>query len=239
MKSTKTKDKLHKRYQKCPSTETKRDYCAYKNILTTLKRKAEKNYLATKSEQANGNLKETWKIIKDVIDEKTDSLITDSFNFENKMITSPEDISNKFNDFFVTVGSNLDAKIHPSRVNFKTFLSKNIKDSFYIEPVSSDEIIRTIDQCKSKYSSGWDDIPMAIIKSVGSHIASPHAHICNLSFLTGIFPSDMKTAKVTLIFKSDARDEFSNYHPISLLPNFSKISEKLMFNRLTNFPNKI
>ena len=194
LKSTKTKDKLYKRYQKCPTTETKRDYCAYKNIFTTLKRKAEKNYLATKFEQANGNLKETWKIIKDVINKKqTDSLITDSFKFENKIITSPEDISNKFNDFFVTIGPNLDAKIDPSRVNFKTFLSKNIKDSFYIEPVSSDEIIRTIDQCKSKYSSGWDNIPMAIIKSVGSHIASPFAHICNLSFSTGIFPSEMKT----------------------------------------------
>ena len=56
------------------------------------------------------------------------------------------------------------------------------------------------------------------------------AHICNLSFSTGIFPSDMKTAKVTPIFKSDARDEFLNYRPISLLPNFSKILEKLMFN---------
>jgi hypothetical protein len=48
----------------------------------------------------------------------------------------------------------------------------------------------------------------------------------------------MKIAKVTPIFKSDAHEEFSNYRPISLLPNFSKILEKLMFNRLTNFLNK-
>jgi hypothetical protein len=74
---------------------------------------------------------------------------------------------------------------------------------------------------------------MAIIRSVGPHIAAPFAHICNLSFSTGIFPSGMKLAKVTPIYKSEARDEFSNYRPISLLPNFSKILEKLMFNRLT------
>ena len=239
LKSTKTKDKLYKRYQKSLTDKNKRDYCAYKNIFTTLKRKAEKNYLAAKFEQAKDDLRETWKIIKDVINKKpTDSLITDSFKFENKIITNPEDISNKFNDFFVTIGPNLDAKIDPPQVNFETFLSKSVKESFFIEPTSSDEIIRTIDQCKSKYSSGWDNIPMAVIKSVGSHIAAPFAHICNLSFSTGIFPSDMKIAKVTPIFKSDDHEEFSNYRPISLLPNFSKILEKLMFNRLTNFLNK-
>ena len=48
----------------------------------------------------------------------------------------------------------------------------------------------------------------------------------------------MKTAKVTPIFKSDAQDEFSNYRPISLLPSFSKILEKLMFNRMIEFLDK-
>ena len=48
----------------------------------------------------------------------------------------------------------------------------------------------------------------------------------------------MKIAKVTPIYKNDARDEFSNYRPISLLLNFSKILEKLMFSRLTEFLDK-
>ena len=43
---------------------------------------------------------------------------------------------------------------------------------------------------------------------------------------------------MTPIFKSDAQDEFSNYRPISLLPNFSKILEKLMFNRMVEFLDK-
>ena len=48
----------------------------------------------------------------------------------------------------------------------------------------------------------------------------------------------MKLAKVTPIYKNDAHDEFSNYRPISLLPNLPKILEKLMFNRLTDFVNR-
>ena len=49
------------------------------------------------------------------------------------------------------------------------------------------------------------------IKTVGAIIAIPLAHLCNLSFSTGIFPSNMKITKVTPIYKNDAKDEFSNY----------------------------
>ena len=239
LKSTKTKDKLYKRYQRFPTAENKKNYCTFKNIFTSLKRRAEKIYLDNKFEQAKGNLKETWKIIKDVINKKqTKFSPADYFKLEDKIITNAEDISNEFNNFFVTIGPNLDAKIDPPQVNFKNFLSKSVQNSFYMEPTSPGEIIRIIDQCKNKYSSGWDNIPMAIIRSVGTHVAAPLVHICNLSFSTGIFPTDMKVAKVTPIYKSDSHDVFSNYRPISLLPNFSKILEKLMFNRLTNFINK-
>ena len=48
----------------------------------------------------------------------------------------------------------------------------------------------------------------------------------------------MKTAKVTPVYKGHSRDEFSNYRLISLLPNFSKILEKIMFNRLSEILNK-
>ncbi|MFZ2539770.1 MAG: reverse transcriptase family protein, partial [Oscillospiraceae bacterium] len=149
-----------------------------------------------------------------------------------------KEICDKFNEYFVTIGPKLDSKIESSTVNFKNFLPNGVKDSFYINPTTPDEIVNIISHCKNKLSSGWDNIPMTIVKAVGICIAAPFAHICNLSFLSGIFPSDMKIAKVTPIYKNDATDEFSNYRPISLLPNFSKIIEKLMFNRLSDFLNK-
>jgi len=54
----------------------------------------------------------------------------------------------------------------------------------------------------------------------------------------GIFPSKLKLAKVTPVFKSDDKLMVSNYRPISVLPVFFfKILEKLMFSRLLNFIN--
>ena len=60
----------------------------------------------------------------------------------------------------------------------------------------------------------------------------------NLSFETGIFPDQLKIAKVIPLFKSDDKRIINNYRPISVLPVFSKIIEKLMHKRLKNFLDK-
>ncbi len=58
------------------------------------------------------------------------------------------------------------------------------------------------------------------------------------SFLTGIFPSNMETAKFIPIFINGDRHCFSNYRPISLLSQFSKMLEKIFVHRLDNFIDK-
>ena len=48
-------------------------------------------------------------------------------------------------------------------------------------------------------------------------------------------PSKLEIAKVIPLYKTKDPALFSNYRPISLLPFFSKILERLMHNRLYNF----
>ena len=79
---------------------------------------------------------------------------------------------------------------------------------------------------------------MDIVKSTVSVIIKPFVHICNLSFCTGAFPRDMKTAKIIPLFKSADDTSFTNYRPVSLLPQFSKVLEKLFDKRLTDFIEK-
>ena len=57
----------------------------------------------------------------------------------------------------------------------------------------------------------------------------------DLSFQTGIFPDPLKIAKVTPVFKTGELKEISNYCPISVLPCFSKILERIMHNRLSSY----
>ena len=57
-------------------------------------------------------------------------------------------------------------------------------------------------------------------------------------FINGIFPNCLKLAIVTPIFKSDDNKKFKNYRPISVLSCFSKVLERLMYNRLINYIDK-
>jgi len=63
--------------------------------------------------------------------------------------------------------------------------------------------------------------------------------IINNSFAKGIFPSALKIAKVFPIRKDGSKSEIGNYRPISLLPSFSKIYEKLVHSRLYNYLTKL
>ena len=63
----------------------------------------------------------------------------------------------------------------------------------------------------------------------------PLANIYNASLESGNFPDKLKIAKVTPIHKKGDLRDVSNYRPISVLPVFSKLLEKLMYNRLTIF----
>ena len=76
--------------------------------------------------------------------------------------------------------------------------------------------------------AGWDDLRPRIMKFIQSCIKRPLAHICNRSFITGIFPSELKIANVVPIFKSGDDMVFSNYRPVSVLPVLSKILERLV-----------
>ena len=60
-------------------------------------------------------------------------------------------------------------------------------------------------------------------------------HIFNLSLQTGIFPDKLKIARVTTLFKGGENCELGNYRLMSVLPWFSKILQKIIYNRLYKY----
>ena len=78
-------------------------------------------------------------------------------------------------------------------------------------------------------------ITNCILKEFNKHFSIPLSEIFNVSLESGVFPKKMKIARVIPIFNKDGSQDCNNYRPISLLPNISKLFEKLIKNRLSKF----
>ena len=111
-------------------------------------------------------------------------------------------------------------------------------NSFFTAPSTPYEISDIISTLKSGKSLGPNSIPMKILKSLSSLISIPLSQIINESFKSGVFPDKLKLAKVIPLFKKACLLTASNYRPISLLSIFSKITEKVMYERLYKFLTK-
>ena len=73
-----------------------------------------------------------------------------------------------------------------------------------------------------------NDLSFNVIKKCFGVIHEPLKYLFNLSLEKGIFPDNLKIAKVTPIFKSGDSTDLGNYRPISVLPCFSKMLESIM-----------
>jgi hypothetical protein len=94
------------------------------------------------------------------------------------------------------------------------------------------ELKDIIKSLKTKDSCGYDELSNKILKVSMPFIVSPLTYICNMSLATGEFPSRLKYAEVRPLFKSRRNTELSNFRPISVLTSFSKIFERIIYDRL-------
>ena len=120
-------------------------------------------------------------------------------------------------------------------------MKARLQKLFYMTPVTSQEIINIVNSNPNKTPMDCFDINFTLITETITLIALPLTQLANISFEKGIFPQGMKLAKVIPLFKAGQKDAINNYRPVSLLPQFSKIFEKLFNKRLYTFleDNKI
>ena len=101
-------------------------------------------------------------------------------------------------------------------------------NTFKPQPVDTETIILTIKNLNETRSAGSDGIPLRFIKDSLYVIVFYLTCIINISIVTGIFPTVWKYALVVPRFKSGDANDLGSFRPISLLPKYPKILEKLV-----------
>ena len=118
------------------------------------------------------------------------------------------------------------------QVNYLKTLKNSSLNSFVLKLTNEDEVHKLRSQLNKGNALGALSIPATIFTDSVNILSTPPSFIINWSFEQGIFPESLKTAQVTPVHKKEDTLTISNYRPISLLPVFSKIFEKSMYNRI-------
>ena len=245
IKSIQHRDKL---YSKLLSTkpdnskyqELKTNLATCNSILQKNVRQAKQSYYQNLLKKCQDNIKKTWNTVNLILSKGANKKdFPSSFMCDGTEITDKSLISNKFNEYFATIGPKLAAKITDTTNNsFKSYLKNNINSTFNFKIVSTETIQNIFKDLKPKKSSGHDELSIALLKNISHNISAPLTQIINQSLTTGIFPAELKIAIVTPIIKKGDKQLFENYRPISLIPALSKVFEKVVYNQLSEYLDK-
>lgn len=87
-------------------------------------------------------------------------------------------------------------------------------------------------------SHGLYSCPTKLLKCSCDIISPVLANFLNKSVSLGAYPSKLKMSKIIPMYKADDETDACNYRPISLLSNFNRIFEKIMYNKMKVFIEK-
>ena len=139
-----------------------------------------------------------------------------------------------FNDYIVYIENNIAESIWGN--NESSWLHGSLISAhvIFFRPIHCFSTEKLICSLKNK-SSNRNTTPIKKFKSICDVISACLTNIINRSLYTGLFPDNSKKARVTSIPKESDICNLSNYWPISVLPVFSKVFEKVMYKQLNDY----
>lgn len=201
----------------------------YCNTLDRLLKTAKRRFYENKIDEAGNDVKQKWNIINNFLNNNAKHSDVSKLISSDITYSDPFDIANIFNEQFC--GSQLNMpRTEPQPL-------QRLPQSFFLFPTTPDEITAIIKDIKVT-SAGLDHIYPSTIKLIPYDIGTPLSHVINLMFSTGVFPQQLKKARVIPVSKKGNRECAANYRPIAILPFFSKVVEKCFVNRLMKYLSK-
>lgn len=236
IKSIKLKSHYFKLYK--AGLITKEENNQYKNRLNSTIRQAKRSYYHNYFATHRSNMKKYWSGVRELIGRvKAKRDVIESINVDGSIVSDGDIIAGTFNSYFSNVAYNLREKLpSPDNISVTDFID-NCPNSFYLYPVTIPECENVINNLKNT-SYGVNVISTRLLKLISKQISEQLTLLINESFNTGVFPSSLKVASITPVYKAGDPLLVENYRPISVLPLFSKVVEKCMAIRMTKFMTK-
>ena len=185
--------------------------------------------LANKLSSKKLNQKCYWSILKSFLNGKKIPCIPPIFHNDN-FITDIREKSELFNTFFAQQCSLIEnSSTLPTCIFPKT--NKSLSTIYF----SEEDILKIIRSLDPNKAHGHHNISIRMIKLCNKEIYKPLHMIFVSCIEEGIFPLLWKMANVVPAHKKNDKRSIKNYRPVSFLPIFGKIFERLLYNQMYYF----
>ena len=134
-----------------------------------------------------------------------------------------------FNDFFASICTPIKNSSVLPPLTYRTNKKLNSLR------ISEQDILLIIKAVDSSKAHGYENLSIKMIKFCEESITIPFKIIFEESLKCGVFPEIWKKVNVVPVHKKEDKTLVKNYRPISLLPIFSKIFERVIYNSIFNY----
>ena len=228
--SLREKRRLHRLAKKYPITYYDQ-YIRYRDTCNNLVKTARNNYYQEKLIATAGDTRSLWRELNKVMGRNNRTVDPTIDLPAGSTMNHSDYINHYFNDTIKSLKLN---QRTPGEDDFKRFLNPATDFSLRLHPVTEDEVFKYINENKSN-AAGYDGLYPRIIKYTADITKKPLAYMINQSFKTGIFPEELKVAKIIPLHKKGKKTDVANKRPISILNVFGKIFEKAIHKRLSTY----
>ena len=148
----------------------------------------------------------------------------------DKFVTDTQIKANIFNKFFPDQCTPL--KNNSSLLANQIFLTQSRLTSLDFD---EDELFKIIRALNINKAHGHDDISIRMIKICDKSLIKPLSFLFKTAVRSSHYPDIWKKSNIIPVHKKNDKQLVNNYRPISLLPVFGKIFEKIIFNKTYKF----
>ena len=221
-------------------TRNRDDWVKYKSLRNKINNRLkyeERSWQKFKLQECEGSPSKSWKNVKSILNWNTSGSPSQLF-YQGRLVNKPQELADVQNQYFVDKINLLRQGLPPpvtDPLQTLKVLMQGRTCSFSLSYVHPSEVEQVISSLSNSASFGMDMIDTSTVKLISNDIVPALTHIINLSISSKTFPTSWKKAKIVPLHKKDDVLNPKNYRPVAILPIFSKVLERVIFNQVVTY----